>query len=129
MTPFRDQRGPQCFERENEGLCTTALLSTTEEECECYNFCDGELIGCEMYPGTGMHNCTNGTAVIGCNVAGAADYVAPTWPPTPSPTVGEPVFQSIGSGSRPRILPLSARRLGISSALTILLLLGLERIM
>jgi hypothetical protein len=86
---------PQCQTQleDTKGLCTLALISSTTEVCECYSFCEGILIGCDVFPGLPYTNCP-GTAVIGCNLAGTVDYVAPTRPPTRAPMTMAPTSAS-----------------------------------
>jgi hypothetical protein len=63
---------PACRIRQNPSMCTDDLLATTDEECECYSFCDGEFVECAQFPGALLlgSQCT-GQAVTGCNQATA----------------------------------------------------------
>ena len=54
-------------------MCTDGLLATTDEECECYSFCDGEFFECTQFPGTLLLSCL-GQAVSGCNQALAVPF-------------------------------------------------------
>ena len=65
---------PQCEVQQNAELCTMSLLSTTEEECECYAFCDGVFVECQGFRGGYLSpSVCPGVAVTGCNRAGAVD--------------------------------------------------------
>jgi hypothetical protein len=64
---------PACSLRENSELCTVALLDSVQERCECYNFCDGEFVGCAPWPGNVMGDTCQGTPISGCNYASAID--------------------------------------------------------
>lgn len=68
---------PVCPLRENPELCTVSLLNSvdSEEECDCYSFCDGEFIGCQNYPGKYLRNKCLGEGISGCNYSSAIDDV------------------------------------------------------
>ena len=59
---------PVCQLQQNPSMCTDDLLATTDEECECYSFCDGEFVECTQFPGALLLSCL-GQAVSGCNQA------------------------------------------------------------
>lgn len=52
---------PACAITQNIELCTTDMLDDIEGDCECYNFCDTqvvgrfEFIGCSNFPGKSFH--------------------------------------------------------------------------
>jgi hypothetical protein len=61
---------PVCSIQQNPSMCTDDLLATTDEECECYSFCDDEFVECTKFPGSILlaTRCL-GQAVTGCNPA------------------------------------------------------------
>mmetsp|Transcript_17736 Transcript_17736/g.40933 ORF Transcript_17736/g.40933 Transcript_17736/m.40933 type:complete len:558 (+) Transcript_17736:73-1746(+) len=68
-------QSPVCPVQENPLLCTINLLRSTNEDCECYNFCGDKFHSCVDYPGYLGENrdglaCPGGTTPIaGCNHA------------------------------------------------------------
>jgi len=63
---------PVCPVQENPWLCTTNLLRSTNEDCECYNFCGDQFHSCADYPGDvlGASECPEGAnSIAGCNQA------------------------------------------------------------
>ena len=65
---------PVCNVQQNPHLCTHALLDSTDEDCECSAFCDGEFVQCHDFPGglLSVQLCS-GISVSGCNRANALD--------------------------------------------------------
>ncbi len=64
---------PVCSVQQNPHLCTHDLLDTvSDQNCECYSFCDGQFSTCHDFPG-GLLNSElcSGVAVSGCNRANA----------------------------------------------------------
>ena len=63
---------PVCPVQENPLLCTINLLRSTNEDCECYNFCGDEFHSCVDYPGENRKGlaCPGGAIpIVGCNHA------------------------------------------------------------
>jgi len=64
---------PVCPIQQYPVLCTINLLRSTDEDCECYNFCGNEFHSCADYPGQIFNepsDCPEGTKLItGCNRA------------------------------------------------------------
>jgi hypothetical protein len=63
---------PACSITRNALQCTTDLLDAADEDCECYNFCDGAFLGCSDFPGD-LNLACDGFAVSGCNYASAVE--------------------------------------------------------
>jgi hypothetical protein len=69
---------PVCAVQQNSFLCTHELLDTAQDEdCECFQFCDGKFAGCSNYPGgiLSPQVCT-GVPLSGCNRALASTSTA-----------------------------------------------------
>ncbi|KAG7352399.1 hypothetical protein IV203_008447 [Nitzschia inconspicua] len=62
-----------CGVEQNLHLCTTELLDTVSEQCECYAFCDSTFVKCEDQGG-GLLTTSEcpGTPITGCNRASAS---------------------------------------------------------
>jgi hypothetical protein len=63
---------PICPVQKNPWLCTINLLRSTDEDCECYNFCGDQFHSCADYPGKSLDasQCPEGiTPIAGCNQA------------------------------------------------------------
>ena len=63
---------PACTVQQNPSYCTTGLLESATEECECYSFCGKNFAGCTTYPGA-RASCEREYPVSGCNYASALD--------------------------------------------------------
>ena len=63
---------PVCPVQQNPWLCTVNLLRSTDEDCECYNFCGNKFHSCAEYPGQllSASDCPeNVEPIAGCNRA------------------------------------------------------------
>jgi hypothetical protein len=62
----------QCGVQQNAQLCTTELLDSVSEQCDCYAFCDSTFVKCESQGGGLLTSSEcSGTAITGCNRASA----------------------------------------------------------
>jgi M6 family metalloprotease-like protein len=80
----------QCRVSASISECETLLETITpvsDEDCDCYNFCGGEYLGCCAYGAICPVNCDNGL-VGGCVFASssASPTAVPSSAPTPKPT-------------------------------------------
>jgi hypothetical protein len=89
QAPFHGEK--RCLVKISADKCDD-LLSTVTEECDCYNFCDGELLECNSFGGSGggiSNPCQDqggiAAAVFGCS-NNEEEVAAPTAAPSGSKT-------------------------------------------
>jgi len=64
---------PACAIQQNADLCTTDLLASVPEQCDCYAFCDSTFVKCQSGEGGLLTSSEcSGTPITGCNFATAS---------------------------------------------------------
>jgi hypothetical protein len=80
---------PECLVSISKSECGKHIKKQQPvENCDCYNYCDGKLVGCCAYGEDCGFKCESGVAVLGCEF----ESTAPSPNPTPMPRSRQPFF-------------------------------------
>jgi hypothetical protein len=78
---------PECLLTASTDQCGLLVETQTPmEDCDCYNYCDGELLGCCAYGEFCGLGCPSGSLVAGCQLGAGATPTTPEAVPTARPT-------------------------------------------